>query len=393
MASSAEASGSTPLRIGIVAGEPSGDILGAHLIKALRKANPNIIFEGIAGPQMIDAGMSSWHSMERLSVMGLVEVLGRLRELLGIRKDLRERWLSNPPDVFIGIDAPDFNLPLERSLKEAAIPTVHYVSPSVWAWREKRVVKIAKSTDLMLCFLPFEKAFYDKHGVAANFIGHTLADEIPLETDQAKARETLSLGGDQRYVAILPGSRGGEVERLTPLFLATAQALLQKDPSLQFVIPAANQQRYEQLSDLLAESELPVTLIEGQSREVMAAADVVLMASGTAALEAMLLKKPTVVSYRMAPLTYAIISRMLKVKYVSLPNLLADEMLVPELLQDQATPKSLSEAIWERLNNPELFEHIADRFTALHLQLKRDASRQAADSVLQLIDSRKNHDE
>ncbi len=381
------ASSDNPLRIALVAGEPSGDILGARLIRALKSIHPYCQFEGIGGPQMLAEGMTSWFPMERLSVMGLVEVLGRLRELLGIRKNLKQRWIENPPAAFIGIDAPDFNLPLERKLKNAGIKTVHYVSPSVWAWREKRVLSIAKSTDLMLCLLPFEKAFYDKHNVDAKFIGHTLADEMPIEVDSAAAKANLGLKAQQRYVALLPGSRGGEVERLAPLFIETAQWLLHKDPELYFLLPAANQQRREQIEALLDTVDLPMTIFDGQSRDVMAAADVVLMASGTAALEAMLLKKPTVVSYKMAPLSYAIISRLLKVKYVSLPNLLADELLVPELLQDNATVDNLGAEIWQRLENPQAANEIQARFTELHQLLKRDASRQAAEAILTLVAS------
>lgn len=382
------ASSAKPLRIALVAGEPSGDTLGASLIRALKVQNSELTFEGIGGPQMIAEGMDSWFPMERLSVMGLVEVLGRLRELLGIRRQLRQRWEANPPAVFIGIDAPDFNLTLERHLREAGIPTVHYVSPSVWAWREKRVFKIAKAVDLMLCLLPFEKAFYDKHGVDARFIGHTLADEIPLQVDVAKAREQLGLSPDKRYLALLPGSRGGEVAKLGPLFLDTAKWLLQKDPELQFLIPAANEARMEQLQSLLQGQSLPVTLFSGQSRTVMAAADVVLMASGTAALEAMLLKKPTVVSYRMSPISFAIMWRMLKVDYVALPNLLAKEMLMPELLQQQAQVPALGEAVWQRLDNPEQYASLQQRFTELHQMLRRDASLQAAKAVVALINRR-----
>ncbi|MEH6813214.1 MAG: lipid-A-disaccharide synthase, partial [Motiliproteus sp.] len=317
------------MRIALVAGEASGDIIGAGLIKALKNRHPDIQFEGIGGPLMIEQGMESFFPMERLSVMGLVEVLGRFRELLGIRNQLRDRWLANPPDILIGIDAPDFNLSLERQLKEQGIATCHYVSPSVWAWREGRVKKIARSTDLMLCLLPFEKAFYDRHKVDARFIGHPLADEIPLETDTATARQQLGLDLDDTWVAMLPGSRGGEVERLAPLFLKAARWLLQRQPQLNFLIPAANDERYQQLKEMLDGQQLPVQLVMGQSRTVMQASDAVLMASGTASLEGMLLKKPMVVAYRLAPLTYAIASRMLKIAYMSLPNLLANEPLVP----------------------------------------------------------------
>ncbi|WP_369832102.1 lipid-A-disaccharide synthase [Motiliproteus sp. MSK22-1] len=415
-----------PIRIAIVAGEASGDILGAGLIRALKEQlssvaidktavalnseietsghNPDgrqgsdtivagtvkIQLEGIAGPLMMAEGMESLFSMDRLSVMGLVEVLGRLRELLSIRKQLRQRWLENPPDLFIGIDAPDFNLPLEAKLRNAGIPTVHYVSPSVWAWREKRVLKIARSTDLMLCLLPFEKRFYDKHGVDARFVGHTLADELPVEVDTPAARKALALDDKQTWVALLPGSRAGEVEKLTPLFLDAARWLLKQKPTLKFILPAANRARFEQLRELLSGQDLPVQLIEGRSREVMQASDAVLMASGTAALEGMLLKKPLVVAYRMAPLTFAIISRMLKVPYVSLPNLLADEPLVPELLQNDATAESLGRALLKQLDDKEHRDYLLQRFTQLHEQMRLNASQQAAKAVLELITSKSN---
>ena len=376
------------MRIAIVAGEASGDILGAGLVKALRNLSPEpIVFEGIAGPLMQVEGVESRFPLERLSVMGLVEVLGRLRELLGIRKQLRQHWLDNPPDLFIGIDAPDFNLPLERMLHDAGIPTVHYVSPSVWAWRRKRVHKIAKSTDLMLCLLPFEAAFYDQAGVDARFVGHTLADQLPLQPDVDAARSTLGLDPAKRYVGLLPGSRGGEVERLAPLFIETARRCLQQQPELEFLLPAANDARYEQLRELLQDAggELPIRLLEGGSREVMTASDAVLLASGTAALECMLLKTPMVVSYRVSPITYAILSRMVKIPYVSLPNLLADRMLVPELLQQQATPEALSLALLEQLQ-PQ--QQLLETFTELHRQLKLDASESSARAVLELLAAR-----
>lgn len=377
------------MRIGILAGEASGDILGAGLMRALKQQAPETIeFEGIGGPLMQAEGLVSRFPMERLSVMGLVEVLGRLRELLGIRKQLRQHWLANPPDLFIGIDAPDFNLPLERSLRDAAIPTVHYVSPSIWAWRRKRVNKIAKSTDLMLCLLPFEAAFYEQAGVDTRFVGHTLADQLPLVADVQQARQSLGLNPTDQYIALLPGSREGEVSRLAPLFIAAARRCLAQRPELKFLIPAVNEARYLQLQALLQNDmdDLPVQLIRGQSRELMTAADAVLLASGTAALECMLLKTPMVVSYRLSPLSFFILSRMISVAYVSLPNLLADRMLVPELLQDQATPQALADALLQQLDHP---EQQVSHFTALHQQLRRDASVESAKAILQLLQRRR----
>lgn len=377
------------MRIALVAGEASGDILGAGLMRALQQRVPDIQFEGIAGPLMCAEGMTSLFPLERLSVMGLVEVLGRLPELLSIRKQLRQRWRDDPPDLFIGIDAPDFNLPLERALRRKGVATAHYVSPSVWAWRQGRVKNIARATDLMLCLLPFEPAIYQRYGVDARFIGHALADQLPLQVDTAAARHALALDPQQTWVALLPGSRGGEVDKLAPLFFDTVRWLLARQPELKFLLPAANAERMQQLQALLQGQQLPVQLVAGRSREVMAASDAVLMASGTAALEGMLLKKPLVVAYRMAPLTYAIISRMVKVPYVSLPNLLADEALVPELLQDAATPHALGAALLQQLQAGPRRDYILRRFNELHQQLRLDASAQAATAVLELIESKR----
>ncbi len=298
---------------------------------------------------------------------------------------MRDRWLENPPDILIGIDAPDFNLPLERQLKEQGVKTCHYVSPSVWAWREGRVKKIARSTDLMLCLLPFEKAFYDQHNVDARFIGHPLADEIPLEIDTQLARQQLQLDAEETWVGLLPGSRGGEVERLGPIFIEAAQWLLKRQPQLQFLIPAANDERYQQLTDMLEGKNLPVKLVKGQSRTVMEASDAVLMASGTASLEGMLLKKPMVVAYRLAALTYAIASRMLKIDHMSLPNLLADEALVPEFLQKKATPEAIGQALLAQLTDTQQHDYTVQRFTELHQLLRLNASEQAASAITELL--------
>ncbi len=376
------------MRIALVAGEASGDILGAGLIRAIGEQHPDVTFEGIGGPLMLAEGMRSEVAMERLSVMGLVEVLGRLRELLGIRRTLAQKWLANPPDLFIGIDAPDFNLSLERTLREGGVPTVHYVSPSVWAWRRGRLKGIARSTDLMLCLFPFETHFYAEAGIDARFVGHTLADQLPLEPDVAGARARLGITDNEPRVALLPGSRGGEVKLLAPLFLQAAKACLAAKPGLRFLLPAANDSRYEQLAALLTTMRLPVQLLRGQSRDAMLACDAVLMASGTAALEGMLLKKPLVVAYKMAPLSYAIISRLLNVPYVSLPNLLADAPLIPELLQDQATPDALAKALLKQLDDGAHRQALCQRFSELHQQLRRDASHEAAKAVLELVQTK-----
>ncbi|ASP39264.1 lipid-A-disaccharide synthase [Bacterioplanes sanyensis] len=377
------------MRIALVAGETSGDMLGAGLIQALKIRYPNASFEGIGGPLMQAQGMTSFVPMERLSVMGLVEVLGRLFELLKVRRDLIKHWRQNPPDVFIGIDAPDFNLTLEQKLRQSGIKTVHYVSPSVWAWREKRVEQIAKAVDLMLTLFPFEAKFYKDHQVPVRFVGHHLADKIPLETDPAPSRQALELPTDKALVCLMPGSRGSEVQRLGSLFLETAQRMLRVRNDLHFIIPAASVERRNQIEQLLAEFAvpLPVTVVLGQSHTCMTAADVVLLASGTATLEAMLLKKPMVVSYIVAPVTYHILKRLVTQPYISLPNLLAGREVVPELLQLQATPANLADALLLRLQDGEAVSQLHETFLFIHKQLRRNADQQAADAVIELLES------
>ncbi len=376
------------MRIAIVAGETSGDMLGAGLVKSLKERYPDAEFEGIGGPLMQSHGFNSFVPMERLSVMGLVEVLGRLFELLKVRRDLIRYWKKNPPDVFIGIDAPDFNLTLEQKLREAGIKTAHYVSPSVWAWREKRVFKIAKAVDLMLTLFPFEAKFYEKHDVPVTFVGHHLADKIPLETPSAPARENLGLDTTRPVVCLMPGSRGGEVARLGQLFLQTAERMLQKRNDLQFIIPAASVERRNQIEAQLAEFpvNLPVKVVLGQSHTCMAAADTILLASGTATLEAMLLKKPMVVSYIVAPLTYKILKRLVTQEFVSLPNLLAGRELVPEYLQQDATAENLAEALLVRLEDSDAMHQLHETFLFIHRQLKRNADHEAAAAIAELLE-------
>ena len=382
------------LRIGIVVGEASGDILGAGLMTALRKHFPNAEFSGIGGPRMLALGFHSFFPQDRLAVMGLVEPLKRLPELLKIRAFLRDHFIANPPAVFIGIDAPDFNLTLEGDLKEKGILTAHYVSPSVWAWRQKRVHKIARSVDLMLTLLPFEAEFYQQHQVPVAFVGHHLADEIPLDVDQQAARNTLHIAQDAKVVALLPGSRSNEVERLGQLFMETAVHCLRRNPALQFIIPAANADRYRQLHlQLSSYIDYPIHLVNGQSQTVMAAADVVLMASGTTALEAMLLKRPMVIAYKLSWLSWAILSRMVKTPYVGLPNLLAGKKLVPELLQDEATPENMSLAVMHYFEHPQETQALRDTFYDMHQSIKRNASDRAADAIAQLIQTKElQHD-
>ncbi len=369
------------LRIALVAGEASGDILGSGLMRAIKARHPDAQFIGVGGPLMEAEGMTSYFPMERLSVMGLVEVLGRLKELLARRKLLIQTLIDEKPDVFIGIDAPDFTLNIELKLRQAGIKTVHYVSPSVWAWRQKRVLKIREGCDLMLTLLPFEARFYEEKGVPVRFVGHPLADTIPLEADRTAARAELGLG-DGPVVALMPGSRGGEVGRLGALFFDTAERLLAQRPDLRFVLPCASPQRRAQIEQLLQGRDLPLTLLDGRSHVALAACDAVLIASGTATLEALLYKRPMVVAYRLAPLTYWILKRMVKSPYVSLPNLLAQRLLVPELLQDAATADALAQTLLPLLDNGS--EQTAG-FDDIHRTLRRDASNQAAEAVLSLI--------
>ena len=376
---------------GIVAGEASGDILGAGLIRALRKKYPKARFVGIGGDEMVAEGFHSLVPMERLSVMGLVEVLGRIRELFQIRDRLMAYFLGNRPDVVIGIDSPDFTLGVERRCREAGLLTAHYVSPSVWAWRQKRIFKIAKSIDLMLTLFPFEARFYEEHQVPVRFVGHPLADRIPMVPDTAGARQSLGLKADAPVLAILPGRRGGEVERLGSLFLEAARWIQARRPDLQLAIPCVNREREQQVRALVdaLEVKLPVTIVRGRSREVMAASDVVLLASGTATLEAMLLKKPMVVGYRLSNLSYKIVSRMVRIPFVALPNLLSRSPLVPELLQDDATAESLGNAALERLENVDERARLTTAFSELHETLKQNADEQAADAISQLIEGRR----
>ncbi len=375
------------MRVGIVVGEASGDLLAAGLIEALKERYPTARFEGIAGPRMVAAGCEALYPAELLAVMDIMEILRRYRELNGIRNELARRFIADPPDVFIGVDAPDFNLTLENKLKQAGIPAVHYVSPSVWAWRQYRVRKIARSVDLMLTLFPFEVDFYKAHNVPVTFVGHPLADQIPLETDRDGARRELNLSAVGEVVALLPGSRAGEVRYLADTFIATARWCLEKHPGLRFVVPFANtttRRMFEQAMAAYGEA-LPFRLVDGGSQQAMAAADVVVLASGTATLEAALLKRPMVVAHRLAPLTYWVAKRLVKISNVSLPNLLAGKPLVPELLQEDATPEKIGAAVLDILEHPDKIASLRDEFSRMHQTLRQDASRRAAEAVLELI--------
>lgn len=375
----------------MVAGEASGDLLGGALIGALRDRLGSLSVSGVGGENMRAQGMEPLASMELLSVMGVVEPLGRLPALLRLRRKLRRHFAEHPPAVFIGIDAPDFNLRLERYLRRAGVPTVHYVSPSVWAWRRWRLRRIARAADIVLTLFPFEARFLAARGVRAACVGHPLADLIPFRVDRAGARRALGLPVPAPIVAVLPGSREGEVSRLTgPFFDACLRCLVAR-PGLRFVIPAANAALYASIRGILAEQtadaavQSAFVLLRGRSREAIAAADVVLTASGTATLEAMLLKRPMVVAYRMAGLSYAIISRMLRVPHVALPNLIAGQRLVPELLQREAEPGRISRELLALLDDREHCQMLIARFDEMHRQLRCGAAGRAADAVLAVL--------
>ncbi len=377
-------------RIALVAGEASGDQLGAELIAQLRVRLPDAEFAGVGGDAMRAAGLDAWHDSQELAVMGIAEVLSHLPRLLRLRRALRERVLAWKPDAFIGIDAPDFNLGVERWLKQRDVRTVHYVSPSVWAWREKRAQKIGASADLVLCLFPMEPAIYAKHGVDARFVGHPMADEMPMEPDQSAARNGLRLNAYTPVLAVLPGSRLGEIERLAHIFLQAARSVADAVPGLQIVVPAANAECRRALEPLLSTlSDLTPRpmLLEGQAREAMVAADVVLLASGTATLEAMLAKRPMVVGYRVAPLTYAIVKAfgLLKVDRYALPNVLAGRDLAPELMQDACTPQNLSAAVLNLFQHPQTARALQAPYREMHLALRQNASAQAAGAIAEFL--------
>jgi lipid-A-disaccharide synthase len=378
------------LKIGIVAGEASGDILAAGLIKQLKKRYPNATFEGIAGPKMQSQGCQSLFDMEELSVMGLVEVTSRIRRLLLVRKSMLHHFLANPPDVFIGVDAPDFNLGLELKLKKQGIKTVQYVSPTVWAWREKRIFKIAKATNLVLSIFPFEKQVYDKHHIPCEFVGHTMADDIAIKPDKQKARHALQLREDEIVLALLPGSRKREVDTLLDVFIQSCLLLKSNVKELKVLIPVVNRQRKDQVNDYIQthKPDLSIQVVIGHAREVMIASDAVLLASGTATLEAMLCKKNMVTAYKLSGLTYQMMRWLYKAKYFALPNVLADEKLIPELLQDDVTAETISELLLPMLTAQSGDEQQAliAKFEILHESLKKDADVQSATAVANLIE-------
>ncbi|QGX38725.1 lipid-A-disaccharide synthase [Permianibacter aggregans] len=377
-----------PIRIAVIAGEASGDILGASLLHALNKRLPTVQFEGIPGPRMQNEGCVELAPMERLSVMGIVAILKRLPELLRLRKRLRDHWLHRKPDVFVGIDAPEFNLKLEEFLRQGGVTTVHFVSPSVWAWRKKRIFQIKRAVDKMLILFPFEQTIYDTHEIPASFVGHPLADAYPITPDVAAARAELGIASDAKVLAVLPGSRGSELKFLSEPYIKAMQLLAKRDASMHFIVPLVNDKRRQQFEQALQTfGNVPnLHLVDGQSATVMTAADAVLLASGTATLEAMLLKKLMVVGYRVSGFSYFFFKRLLTIDRFSLPNLLADENLVPELMQHDCTPEKLAESVWRQLQLPEAEKHeLINRYTAIHQTLRCNAGERAADAIVDLL--------
>ncbi len=377
-------------RIASVAGEASGDLLGAHLVGALSERRPGLAFHGIGGPRMTGHGFESLFPMEKLAVRGYVEVLRHYREIMGIRRELLAGLLDERPDLFIGIDAPDFNLDLEHRLKSAGIPTIHYVSPSIWAWRRWRLKRIARSVSHMLVLFPFETEIYREAGVPVTYVGHPTADTIPLDVNKAAAREQLRLPAGKQIVALLPGSRQSELRYMADAFVLAAKRLHAQVKDVHFVCPTASRPTRDLFEAAIHRNdaqELPLTLMFGHSHEALAAADVALVASGTATLETALLKTPMVIVYKMSPLTWKIMRRMLYLPYVGLPNVLAGEFLVDELLQDAATPEALSNALLALMGDAPRQARQVERFIEIHHSLRQDNATKAAEAVLAVMDA------
>jgi lipid-A-disaccharide synthase len=373
----------------MVAGEASGDLLAAALLRGLKERWPALQAAGIGGPRLSDAGFEAWWPSEKLAVHGYVDALRHYREISGIRDALARRLLEAPPRAFIGVDAPDFNLGLERTLKAAGMRTIHFVCPSIWAWRGGRAKKMAASADHVLCLFPFEPELLHQHGVAATYVGHPLADAIPLEPPRAAARAALGLGTGDRVVAVMPGSRRGEIQHIAPAFLQTAARLHAERPGLRFVLPVAPGLR-PMIEPLLAAHAggAPVVLVDGRSHEVLAACDATLIASGTATLEAALFKRPMVIGYRMAGLSYLIMRRMAYQPWIGLPNILCRDFVVPEFVQQQCEPAALAAAVLAWLDDDVAVRRLTDRFTELHHLLRRDTARRATDAIAQVIEEK-----
>ncbi|MBK1688608.1 lipid-A-disaccharide synthase [Rubrivivax gelatinosus] len=377
------------MRLAMVAGEASGDLLAGLLLGGLRERWPALAAAGIGGPKMAAQGFEAWWPSDRLAVHGYADALRHYREIKGIRDRLGERLLAEPPAVFVGVDAPDFNLGLEKRLKAAGIPSVHFVCPSIWAWRGGRAKKMAASCDHVLCLFPFEPELLQRHGVAATYVGHPLADAIPVEPPRAAARAALGLGEGEPVVALLPGSRRGEIEHIAPAFLQAAARMHHQRPELRFLLPVAPGLR-SMVEPLVAAhaGDAPVQLLDGRSHEVLAACDVTLIASGTATLEAALFKRPMVIGYRMAWLSWQLMRRMGYLPWVGLPNILERDFVVPELLQDRCEPEALARETLAWLADEARVRALQARFVDLHHLLKRDTARRATDALAQVLESR-----
>ena len=378
----------TAKTIAIVAGEASGDLLGSMLMTAIRQARPGVHFIGIGGPKMQAAGMEVLFPLEKLAVCGYVEVLRHYREIAAIRCALRARFLAHPPDLFIGVDAPDFNLDLELALKTHGIPTVHYVSPSIWAWRGERIHKIKRAVSHILALFPFEAPLYEQAGVPVTYVGHPLADLLPAQTDRAAMREQMRIRQDARVFALMPGSRQSEVRQLAATFIETAKCILQQCPQAQFLVPLVTRETRKLFEHELWQQEaqqLPFTLLFGHAHDAMIAADGVLVASGTATLEVALLKRPMVIAYKMPWLTYRLMRAMRYQPYVGLPNILAGRFVVPEILQDDATPENLAQALLNTVNNKRAVAALEQTFGEMQRSLRQDTAYQAAQAILPFL--------
>ena len=373
------------LKIALVAGEASGDLLAAHLISALKRRIPDANFYGVGGPKMQAQGFDAIYPAEKLAVRGYVEVLRHFREISGIRRTLLKQLLQDPPDVFIGVDAPDFNLWLEKQLKRAGIPAIHFVSPSVWAWRGGRIRHIAESVTRILALFPFEPPIYEHAGIPVTYVGHPLADMIPLHVNRKEMREQLELGDESPVFALLPGSRQSELQYMAETFIETGKLLLQRFPRALFLVPLVSRETrdlFETALWKLGAQEMPFKRLFGHAQEAMAAADAVLVASGTATLEAALIKRPMVIAYKMSPWSWRLMRRMRYQPWVGLPNILAGRFVVPEFLQDEATPENLAQALGNLVGDAEVASRIEDAFTQIHQLLKQDTAEKAATAIL-----------
>ena len=382
------------IRIAMVAGEASGDLLASHLIQALKDRLPNAVFFGIGGPKMVGQGFDAWYPLETLAVRGYVEVLKHYREIAGIRRSLKRRLLADPPDVFVGVDAPDFNLALEKALKKRGVAAIHYVGPSIWAWRGKRIHKIGAAVSRILALFPFEPPLYEKQGIPVTYVGHPLADLLPVDDERAQARQLLGLSERKPVFALLPGSRQSELQYMGETFIETARLIHQQLPEALFLVPLATRETRLLFETALYRCDgraLPIRLLFGHAHDAMKASDAVLVASGTATLEAALLKRPMAVVYKMASLSYRMMRRMGYLPYIGLPNILAGKFVVPEFIQDDATPENLAQALLNYYSDKRTCAQIGEVFRGIHLQLKQNTAEKAAKAVIDSLPKSLQH--